>query len=781
MSSLFGGGNSLRSKLTIVVLLTTGVALLTMTTALLHRDLSHYWEALAADLNTEAGILALSTAPAMAFDDRRTAQRNLSALSAKPAVLTATLYGIDGQLYASYGRTGAQPPPAHFAARDGHVRLADGRMELTRNIEQGGEMLGTIRLTASYDLWEHVVAYLQILGLIMAFSMIVALILSAALRRSITAPVAALATVAHDIVTRRDRTLRASDTPLEEFSQIVKAFNSVLEESEASTRELQQINHTLTQQIEETRLAEAARRQAERALRQSEQLYRAIGESIDFGVWVCDASGRNVYASDSFLQLLGVTQQQCSNLGWTDLLHPDDVQATTSAWLECVRTGGTWYREHRFRGADGNYHPVLAQGVPTRDENGRLNGWAGINLDISRIKRTEDALRDADRRKDEFLATLAHELRNPLAPIRHAARLLGLRGLDEAQTQAARDIIARQVARMALLLDDLLEVSRITRGHLELRQEPVSAASLLRAAVETTRPLIESKRHQLLIRAPEEDFDIVVDPLRISQALSNLLTNAAKYTDPGGRIVLLLQRTDREVVFSVTDSGIGVPAAALPSIFEMFSQVDSAIDRSEGGLGIGLALVKGLVSMHAGSVEAASEGPGQGSTFTIRLPGSRVREQSGVAPPGQVIRAQQGPLGRVLIVDDNRDAADSLAMVLGRSGHETFTAYTGERALQIGEREHPDVIVLDIGMPDMTGYDAAQRIRRTRWGRDILLLAITGWGQKEDIERALAAGFDFHMTKPADPENVEILLTEYLQNRLQTGSRALEERRDGSR
>src|SRR5689334_18281280 len=177
-------------------------------------------------------------------------------------------------------------------------------------------------------------------------------------------------------------------------------------------------------------------------------------------------------------------------MGRTELLHADDVQATVAAWQECVRTGGTWYREHRFRGADGNYHPVLAQGVPTHDENGRLNGWAGINLDISRIKRTEDALRDADRRKDEFLATLAHELRNPLAPIRHAARLLGLRGLDESQTQAARDIISRQVARMALLLDDLLEVSRITRGHLELRPEPVSAASLLRAAVETTRPLI---------------------------------------------------------------------------------------------------------------------------------------------------------------------------------------------------------------------------------------------------------------------------------------------------
>jgi PAS domain S-box-containing protein len=776
-----GSARSLRGKLTLVVLLTTAIALLTMTTALLHRDLTQYWRSLAADLDTEAGILALSTAPAVSFDDQRAAQRNLSALSAKSAILSAALYTADGQLYARYVRPGAQPPPARLAIQDVSARLANGRMQVSRGIVQGGETLGTIRLTAAYDLWGHVGAYLRILGLIMVLSMIVALILAARLRRSITAPVDALAGVAHEIVTRGDRTLRAPDTPLDEFAQITRAFNSVLAESETNTRELQQINRSLTQQIEETRAAEAARRVAESALRQSEQLYRAIGESINYGVWVCDASGRNVYASDSLLRLLGVTQAQCSNLGWTELLHPDDVQASVASWLECVRTGGTWYREHRFRGTDGHYHPVLAQGVPIHNEEGELTGWAGINLDIGRIKHTEEALRDADRRKDEFLATLAHELRNPLAPIRHAARLLGLRGLDEAQSQSARDIISRQVARMALLLDDLLEVSRITRGHLELRPEPVSAGSLVRAAVETTRPLIESKSHRLSIQLPEEDFDIVVDPLRISQALSNLLTNAAKYTDPGGRILLQLRRGEDDVVFSVTDSGIGVPAAALPTIFEMFSQVNSAIDRSEGGLGIGLALVKGLISMHGGNVDAASEGPGRGSTFTIRIPGSSVREKARGHGTDQPQRAQQGPRGRVLVVDDNRDAADSLAMVLGKAGHETFTAYTGERALQIGEREHPDVIVLDIGMPDMTGYEAAQRVRRTKWGNDILLLAITGWGQKEDIERALKAGFDFHMTKPADPEHVENLLADYLQSRLRTGSKLFEEKRNGSR
>jgi PAS domain S-box-containing protein len=886
LEAIFGRFSSVRGNLTLVIMLTTAAALLTTGIVLLRHDLTVYRETLSVDLITEAEILALSTAPAVAFDDQRRAARNLSALSAKPAVQLAALYGADGRLYAHYVRPGEALPPDTLTLPVG-AEVRGNQMAIARDIQQNGEFLGTIYLTAAYDVWGHVAAYLRILGMVFLFSMAVALLLSAALRRSITVPVEALATVANDIVTRRDPTLRAPETPLQEFSQVVNAFNRVLDESQERTEALQRSNEALTEEVKDRMVAESAlalanarlessmaaaeigswvwnlqtqevtldrnlaalygrdpslplrgnssllhqqihpedlsrvlmaeeasrrtgrlesteyrivradqsvrwvvsrgtvrmdlslqptlmlglliditaQRVAERALRQSEKLYRAIGESIDYGVWVSDASGRPVYTSDSFLRLTGLMQRPATDIGWGEVLHPDDVQATMAAWEDCVRTGDTWYREHRVRGADGLYHPILSQGVQILDEDGKPAGWAGINLDISRMKKTEDALREADRRKDEFLATLAHELRNPLAPIRHAARLLGVKGLDEKQNQSAREIISRQVSRMALLLDDLLELSRITRGRVELRKERVALPALISAALETAQPLIDAKQHRLTVNVSSDCIELMVDPLRMSQALSNLLTNAAKYTDPGGSIVLDVECTPEKVSFSVTDTGIGVHPAVLPTLFEMFSQVDSAIDRSEGGLGIGLALVKGLVGLHGGSVEAASEGPGKGSVFVIHLPGELLTSGSLVRMTSAPAQSARGPHGKVLVVDDNRDAADSLAMVLASSGHTTHTAYGGEQALLLGDREHPDAVILDIGMPDMNGYEVAQRIRQTEWGCRALLLAVTGWGQKEDVQRAVKAGFSSHMTKPADPERVERLVREFLANR----------------
>jgi PAS domain S-box-containing protein len=734
LRSLVGSASSLRGRLTIIILVTIAGALLTMTVALLYRDLSDYRESLTADLHSEAGIMALLAGNAIAFDDQPVAARNISALSEKAAVRSAGLYLADGSLYASYVREGALPPPAQLADLSPGVQVGGNTARVVRQIRQNDELLGVVYLVATYDVWARVNAYLGILGTILLVSMGVALLLAASLRRTIIAPVEELAAVADDIVTRRDPGRRAPDIPVEEFSVVARAFNSVLDESEDRTR----------------------------ALRQSERLYRAIGESIDYGVWVSDAEGRNVYASDSFLRLLGITQIQCSDMGWCDMLHPDDVEATAAAWRDCVRDGDFWYREHRFRGADGAYHPVLAQGVPMRDDEGRVSGWAGINLDISRMKKTEDALRETDRRKDDFLATLAHELRNPLAPIRHAAKLLGLKGMGPDQSEAARDIISRQVARMALLLDDLLEVSRITRGRLELRKARTTLADLVKAAVETSKPLIDAKGHEFVVDVPDVAVEMEVDSLRLSQALSNLLTNAAKYTDPGGRVELKAQCVADEVVFTVKDTGIGVPATALPTIFEMFSQVDSAIDRSEGGLGIGLALVKGLVLLHGGTVEASSDGPGRGSTFTLRLPAECVRQSSQEASALTTAAPERGQAGRILVVDDNRDAASSLAMVLQLAGHAVQIAHAGEEALTLGSGMEPDVVLLDIGLPDINGYDVARRIRRSAWGKGALLVALTGWGQKEDVERAHGAGFDLHLTKPADPERIEQLVEEFL-------------------
>jgi CheY-like chemotaxis protein/two-component sensor histidine kinase len=375
------------------------------------------------------------------------------------------------------------------------------------------------------------------------------------------------------------------------------------------------------------------------------------------------------------------------------------------------------------------------------------------------LKQTEQALREADRRKDEFHATLAHELRNPLAPIRNAARLLGLPAANEDQRTWARDIISRQVHNMALLLDDLLDVSRITRGQLELKKDYVDLRSIVDTAIESARPLIDAKKHELVMALPEHAVRIEADPLRLSQVLSNLLTNAAKYTDPCGRIELRVAVEDRDLRFSVKDNGIGLRADSIRTIFQMFSQVASAVDRAEGGLGIGLALVKGLVSLHGGRVEARSSGLGHGSEFSIHLP--RCVSDALLATPEAAAHRKEGAphaQRRLIVADDNRDAATTLSAILELGGYAVTTVFSGEDALVAGASLRPDALVLDIGMPGMSGYDLARRIRHEAWGRDVYLLALTGWGQAHDKEAARIAGFDDHLTKPVDPAILEALL-----------------------
>jgi two-component system, sensor histidine kinase len=393
----------------------------------------------------------------------------------------------------------------------------------------------------------------------------------------------------------------------------------------------------------------------------------------------------------------------------------------------------------------------------------RQTAEAALARANGRLETTMAALREADRKKDEFLATLAHELRNPLAPVMHAVKLMESPSADEQQRLWGREVIARQIQRMALLLDDLLDVSRITRGRLELRRDYVDLLTLVSSAVETARPLIDAKNHSLTVNLPTEPVELEVDPLRLSQALSNLLTNAAKYTDAEGHITLTACQDAQGLTIRVTDNGIGIEPSVIKGLFEMFSQIDSAIDRAEGGLGIGLALVKGLVTLHGGTVQATSAGLGKGSEFTIRLPRSVVVEPDVVAPGvAEVVPVTHGPRCRIVVADDNRDAADSLKMLLEFAGHEVFVAYNGQQALDLGARERPQVFVLDVGMPDLTGYEVARRIRQQAWGRNVLLLAVTGWGQDDDKVKAKAAGFDFHFTKPVNPEQVEERVAAYL-------------------
>jgi PAS domain S-box-containing protein len=727
---------SLSGKLMVVMLTTTAIALAAAGAALLFTDLRDNRAAWAADLGTEAAILSLAVQPALSFNDREGAQRNLNALQARPSIRAAALYDADGALFTQYVRPEESSAPREVPGLPPGVHIDGGNVELVRHVVQGGEELGTIYLRARYDVSGRVRAYLSVLGAVMVIGLIAALLASSWLHRVVSQPMESMANVARQIVEKRDYSFRAARTTNDEIGLVIDAFNNMLDEVQTRSR----------------------------ALETSEKLYRAIGESINYGVWVTDANGRLIYISDSFLKLVGMTMQQAADEGWGRVLHPEDAADTLEAWRECARTGSAWYREHRYLGVDGKYHAILAQGVPIRDAAGNIQRWAGINLDISRLKNTERALLEADRRKDEFLATLAHELRNPLAPIRNAVRILDSDAADDRQRKWGREVISRQVQRMSLLLDDLLDVSRITRGQLELKKDYVDLRTVVGDAVETARPLLEAKRHQLVVNLPSDNVRLEADPLRLSQVIGNLLTNAAKYTDPEGRIELAARLENAELVISIRDDGIGLSEEVMPGLFTMFSQVNSAIDRAEGGLGIGLALVKGLVALHGGRVEVRSEGLGRGSEFIVHLPHKvlapasvEVEEPSHGAANSTAVRR-----GRVLVVDDNRDAAESLGLVLRFMGYEVSIAYSGAEALELGAVERPRAAIIDIGMPGMSGHEVARRLRREAWGRNAVLVALTGWGQDTDKQAARAAGFDDHMTKPVDPDDVEAVITKLL-------------------
>jgi PAS domain S-box-containing protein len=413
---------------------------------------------------------------------------------------------------------------------------------------------------------------------------------------------------------------------------------------------------------------------------------------------------------------------------------------------------------------DGRRVAISLTVSPVRDADGRVIAASKIARDVSerklaeeRLRASEEALRLADRRKDEFLALLAHELRNPLAPIRYALAANKKPGRTPQQCRQADEIIERQVAHMSRLLDDLLDVSRITRGTLELKRTRVELTSVIGAAIETARPMLDEKHHTLVLDLPTQPLQLEADVVRLAQVFSNLLINAAKYTDPGGRIQLRAARQEADVIVSVSDNGIGIPADMLPRVFNMFFQSHAALARAEGGLGVGLSLVRGLVRLHGGSVEARSDGPGRGSEFTVRLPLGIARQEPADAQAEAEALSPDAGL-KILVVDDNRDAADTCAMLLEASGHHVQTAYTGRQALELARVFRPHAMLLDIGLPDMDGYRLAQQVRATPWGRAAVLVAVTGWGQEQDRQRAVAAGFDQHLVKPISADTVEALL-----------------------
>lgn len=401
----------------------------------------------------------------------------------------------------------------------------------------------------------------------------------------------------------------------------------------------------------------------------------------------------------------------------------------------------------------------LAHAVAERDQ-----ARQALQAAASDCERAHGALQDADRRKDEFLATLAHELRNPLAPIRSAVQIMRMAEGDAATTSAARAIIERQLKHLVRLIDDLVDVSRITRGKLELKKERVDLATVVQIAVEINRPLLESKQQHVTIELPPEPLLVEADTTRLAQVFANLLNNGAKYSDAWSNIGIRAVREGNHVVVTVSDQGIGIQADMLETIFEMFTQVERPQPSPHDGLGVGLTLVKRLVELHGGSVSAWSEGPGMGSSFHVRL--GLLRTTGGETRPLPVAGkiTDGSPRARILVADDNYDAAQSLALMLGMDGHDVRTASDGLEALRVAEEFRPQIVLLDIGMPKLDGYEAARRLRERPWASTTLLFALTGWGQEEDRERGRQAGFDRHLVKPVDPEALSQLLNQTLEN-----------------
>jgi PAS domain S-box-containing protein len=441
-----------------------------------------------------------------------------------------------------------------------------------------------------------------------------------------------------------------------------------------------------------------------------------------------------------------------------ELLRTQFPQPREEIRVELMRTG-QWTGEMIHTSKDGTRVVVASHWALHRDEQGEPVAILEVNNDVTELKKVRERLEEADRQKDEFLAMLAHELRNPLAPIHNAIRLLQTLGPDQKELVWARGVVQRQVQHLSRLVDDLLDVSRINRGKITLKKEVVDLGEVIARAVETSLPLIEAKGHQLSVAMPPRKIYLVGDSVRLAQVISNLLNNAAKYTDQGGRIELLGQWDPNQVVLRVRDTGIGIPADMLPRVFDLFQQVNRSLDRSEGGLGIGLTLVRRLVELHRGTIEAHSAGPGMGSEFVVRLP---IRPENVPQTPStireNVTRGQ--PAGRrVLVVDDNRDAAESLALLLRLKRHEVQVAYDGPEALEAARRHHPEVVVLDIGLPRMDGYEVARRLRQEPGLEKTTLIALTGYGRDEDRRRSQEAGFDRHLTKPVDPLELMNLLT----------------------
>lgn len=499
-----------------------------------------------------------------------------------------------------------------------------------------------------------------------------------------------------------------------------------------------------------------ARQEAERALRESEAKFRTIANAMPQMVWSTLADGYHDYYNQQWYEYTGMRPGSTDGEKWNGMFHPDDQAHAWSVWSHSLRTGEPYEIQYRLRHRSGQYRWVLGRALPVRGEAGEIIRWMGTCTDIHDQRMAQDELMAASRRKDEFLAMLAHELRNPLAPISTAAHLLKMAPSDAARVSRSGEIIARQVKHMTALVDDLLDVSRVTRGLVQLHREPIDLHGVLTSAVEQARPLMEELGHELAMHADPAPSIVLGDRTRLVQVVSNLLNNAAKFTRANGRITLSLRIGDAAEI-SVGDNGIGIEPELLPHVFDLFTQGERTPDRAQGGLGLGLALSRSLVALHGGTLRAESGGRGQGSLFTVRLP-LLAQQRTGRQDGDAELASPQRRSLRVLVVDDNVDAAESLAVLLQNEGYQARVATDSHTALEQAAAQHPEVVILDIGLPGIDGYELARRMRSAPATERATFVALTGYGQEHDKLRSIAAGFDHHCVKPANlPQLLQIL------------------------
>ncbi len=496
------------------------------------------------------------------------------------------------------------------------------------------------------------------------------------------------------------------------------------------------------------------------ALRESAVKFRAIADALPQMVWSTLPDGFHDYYNAQWYIFTGVPRGSTDGDGWNGIFHPDDQERSRNAWQASLSSGKPYEIQYRLRHNSGAYRWVLGRALPVRDDAGTITRWMGTCTDIHDQKLAEEELRQAARRKDEFLAMLAHELRNPLAPISSAAQLLMLGHSDPARVKKSGEIIQRQVRHLTDLVDDLLDVSRVTRGLVAIEKSELDLKDVIHSAVEQARPLIEARQHHLQVNLTTGPTAVLGDKTRLVQVVVNLLNNAAKYTAQGGQITVSLEADEREACIMVADNGSGIAPTLLPYVFDLFVQAERTPDRAQGGLGLGLALVKRIAALHDGSVHALSEGLGQGSSFMMILPLLPSQQAATGVEARRSSMAHQGP-ARVMIVDDHLDGLQMLTALLEAQGHQVTAAQDGASALAAAANAHFDAFILDIGLPDMDGYELARRLRTLNATPPAMMIALTGYGQAHDRVLSKAAGFDHHFVKPVDFE----MLGELLANR----------------